>query len=78
MIGFSRVPSSGSSGNSSSRNSLLHCLRRASVTVGDVRIRIGGGQDSRAGMGNGRDWEDCREEEEEESGGVWSDPGTTC
>ena len=69
MMGFLRVPSSGSSGNSSSRNSLLHCHRRASVTVGDVRIQIGGGRDTWGGMGNGRDWEECREEEEE-SGGV--------
>ena len=70
MMGFSRVSSSGSSGNSSSRNSLLHCRRRASVTVGDVQMQIGGGQDTRDGMGNGHDWEECREEEEEESGGV--------
>ena len=55
IIGFSRVPSSGSSGNSSSRNSLLHCHRRASVTVGDVRIRIGGGRDSQGGIGKGQD-----------------------
>ena len=69
-MGFSRVPLSGSSGNSSLRNSLLHCRRCASVIVGNVRMRIGGGRDTRGGMGNGRDWEECREEEEEESGGV--------
>ena len=54
-IGFSRVPSSESSGNSSSRKSLLHFCRHASVTVDDVRIQTGGVRDSRGGMGNGRD-----------------------
>ena len=29
-------------------------------------------------MGKGRDWEERLEEEVVESGGVWSDPGTTC
>ena len=40
------------------------------MTVGDVRMQIGGGRDKRGGMGNGCDWEECQEEEEEESGGV--------
>ena len=40
MIGFSREPSTGSSGNSSRENSLLHCHLRASVTVGNVLIGI--------------------------------------
>ena len=78
MMGFSQVPSSGSSGNSSLRNSRLHCRRRASVTVGDVRIRIGGVQDGRGGIGKGRDWEEQLEGEVVESGGVWSDLGMTC
>ena len=55
MIGFSLVPSSGSSGNSASRNSLLHWRRRASVMVGEVRMRIGGVQENRGSFGRGRD-----------------------
>ena len=46
--------------------------------VGDVQMRMGGGRDNQGGIGNGRDWEEWREEEEVESGGVWSDPGMTC
>ena len=53
MIGFSRVPSNGSSGNS-----CLHWHCHASVTVGDVQIRIGGVWDTHGGMGNGHDWEE--------------------
>ena len=70
MIGFSRVPSRGSSGNSSSRNSLLHWRRRASVIVGEVQMQMGGVRGNRGSLGNGQDWDDCREEGDEVSGGV--------
>ena len=70
IIGFSLVPSNGSSGNSSSRNSCLHWHRCALVTVGDVRIQMGGVQDTCGGMGNGCDWEEWEEGEENKSGGV--------
>ena len=52
------MPSSGSSGSSSSRNSRLHCHRRASVTVGDIWIQMGGVRDRRGGIGKGCDWEE--------------------
>ena len=52
------MPSSGSSGNSVSRNSLLHCRQRASVMVGEVRMRMGGVRENRGSFGNGRVWED--------------------
>ena len=39
-IGFSLLPSTGSSGNSSCKKSLLHCQHHASVIVGDVQMGI--------------------------------------
>ena len=70
MIGFSFVPSSRSSGNSVSRNSLLHWHRRASVMVGEVRMQMGGVRENRGSFGRGQDGEDCRERDDEVSGGV--------
>ena len=75
IMGFSWVPSNGSSGNFSSRNSHLHWHCCASVTMGDIWIWIGGVWDTHGGMGKGRDWEEWVEEDEDESGGVWSNPG---
>ena len=42
-IGFSREPSTGSSGESSHKKSLFHCRLRISVIVGDVGNHCRGG-----------------------------------
>ena len=63
-MGFSCDPSTGSSGNSSLRKSLLHCCLLASVIVGDVLIGIIGVCDRSLGGGTGRGRWDEREVDE--------------